>query len=116
MPFLEKPKKTGFMPRKRKITTPPSTCVLCLQSILSKQSYFYTTSSCKCNIHLHDTCFTKKNSGRPSPCPTCKKYGIYVQNSRVQQVAVVGTSDDEGWCACILGCWGCMTFLEAFTS
>jgi hypothetical protein len=120
MPFLQKSKKEGFMPRKKSIVKPPLQCMLCLESIASKQTYVYTITSCKCNLQLHDKCFEKWNRTYPGSCPTCKKQGTCILNPVGQQppvqVAVVGMSEDEGWCACILGCWGCMTLLDVFTN
>jgi hypothetical protein len=120
MTYEIKSKKGEFMPRKKSIINSPVQCMLCLESIASKQNYVYSITTCKCNLQLHDICFEKWNHKYPGSCPTCKKQGICslnpVAQQRPVQVAVVGKSDDEGCCACMVGCWGIVTLLQVFTS
>jgi hypothetical protein len=118
MSSTQKPTKKGFLPRKKTPLREHITCAVCLDRIVSRQTYEYSTSECNCVPFIHDTCFEKWNRVYPNTCSICKTKGtpIVKPNSMKQQVAAVGDPDDSCCLWGILGCWGCINMCDIFIS
>ena len=114
---MQKSKKNGFLPRKKTPVQEHTSCAVCSDYILSRQTYTYTTSGCKCNPLIHDRCFEGWNRIHPGTCSMCKQKGTSIVNpTYTKQVPAVGASEDSCCISCILGCWGCVHLFDVFTN